>query len=307
MHQDDGGVKKYETREGKADHELQKPPERFKMTRKKETENASLEDLVERAYRLFAANPAPEALTACEHCMGMEAQECVRTTAVRDIPADLFWCYHHAAHGDTPLGEVKHFLPRYLDFISRFEERHTSFELMLTRLSQTHEKFGVITYRRLNPEEWKAEEFALLDAWAKAFFSRCLSQYHDYNLFPDVPFTDSIADILIMFAHGGFDLSPLLGLWTEDHRLTALLHAKDLLLWGFNEEMTIMTNAFAEDDEALCATLSDWLRTAKVRARFRQECENALARQDPILEMRHECGRLHREELEIMRQRLRDA
>ncbi|MDR3158130.1 MAG: hypothetical protein LBU11_03795 [Zoogloeaceae bacterium] len=286
------------------------------MTRKKakKTGDASLEDLVELAYRLFAAYPAPEKLAACEHCMGMEAQERVRTTAVRDIPADLFWRYHFAALDDKrmPLGEVKYFLPRYLDLISRFEEGSVGFEGALTHLppeTYRHKEKFTTLYSRLNPDDWKAEEFTLLNAWAKAFFSRCLSQYYDYDLFPDVPRIESIDEMLIMLAHGGFDLSPLLDLWAEDHRLTALLHAKDLLLWGFNEEMTAMENAFAENDEALCATLSGWLQTAKVCAHFRQGCENALARQDPILEMAHgfHAGRTHREELEIMRQRLRNS
>ncbi|MDR0673673.1 MAG: hypothetical protein LBF93_08470 [Zoogloeaceae bacterium] len=273
------------------------------------TKDMSLDDLIDNAYRLFAAYPAPGELLACTHCMVVAEQEQARALAVRNIPAELFWRYHHAAYmGRTPLQEVKHFLPRYLDLISRFQEEGAlCLETALTRLPRIdYKEGGALTYSRLDPGEWKPEEFSLLHAWARTFFSHCLSQYHDYKLFPGAPPIEAIDDILIMFAHGGFDLSPLLCLWEEDHRLTALLHAKDLLLWGFNEAGTAMENPFAEDDPELCATLMNWLRTAKVRARFRQGCETALARQAPVLDMAHgfHAGRTHREELKIMRQRL---
>jgi hypothetical protein len=256
-----------------------------------------LKDLVETVYRTFATYPAPDvAGCQCPLCRLGESHKRLRTMAVREIPDELLWRYHFAAHGEmTPVGEVKHFLPRYLEIVSRFQFEHFWTEIALNRLT-------------LAKGEWTSEEQALLENWARTFFAHCLSQYHDRDFSPDAPYIENIVDIIIMLAHGNFDLRPLLDDWGRDERLSALLHFKDLLLWGFNKDLSALENSFATDDKTLCAMLVDWARQPGVAAHFIAACDKAIAGSDPILDMAHNChaGRAHREELRSVRQRLQE-
>ncbi|MDR2260938.1 MAG: hypothetical protein LBE06_08455 [Azoarcus sp.] len=255
-----------------------------------------LNDLVESAYRMFAAYPAPENLgCSCPLCKLGESQSRLKALAVRDIPDELLWHYHFTAHAEkTPVAEIKHFLPRYLEIVSRFQ-----FEHFWTEIALSHLIFA--------GSAWTAEERALLETWARAFFAHCLSRYYDRELFPDAPYIENIVDIIIMLAHGAFDVLPLLDDWCKDSRLSALLHFKDLLLWGFNKDMNALENSFAEDDQALLETLSDWVWQPDVAAHFIKACDRAIAKPEPILAMANgfHAERTHLEELEIVRQRLR--
>jgi len=254
-----------------------------------------LDDLLETAYRTFAAYPAPESLGCqCPLCRLGESQSRLKAMAVREIPDELLWRYHFSAHAEkTPVAEIKHFLPRYLEIASRFQFEHFFTEVALDRL-------------KLANGEWTDEERALLDKWAREFFVYCLSQYHDRDWAPNAPYIENIVDIVIMLAHGNFDMQPLLDEWAKKQHLPALLHFKDLLLWGFDEDMSTLENSFAADDSALCATLAEWARRPDVMAHFIEGCDKALASSEPILETAHEChgGSTHREELVALRDKL---
>ncbi|MDR2093142.1 MAG: hypothetical protein LBP58_07505 [Azoarcus sp.] len=255
-----------------------------------------LEDIVETAYRTFAAYTAPEdSGCQCPLCRLGESHKRLRAMAVREIPDELLWRYHFAAHGEkTSVREIKHFLPRYLEIVSHFQFDHFWAEIALNRLS-------------LAKDEWTLEEHALLKTWAQAFFAHCLSQYYDRDFAPDAPYIENIVDLIIMLAHGNFDLGPLLDDWSRDTRLPALLHFKDLLLWGFNKDMSALENSFAADDQPLCAMLADWVRQPGVAAHFIAACDKAIEGSEPILDMAHAChaGRAHREEIRSVRQKLR--
>lgn len=256
-----------------------------------------LDDLLETAYKTFAAYPAPENLGCqCPMCRLGESQSRLRAMAVREIPDELLWHYHFAAHAEkTPVVEIKHFLPRYLELVSRFQFDHFWTEIALDRL----------TFAR---GEWTAEERSLLDTWAREFFLCCLTQYHDSELAPGAPYIENIVDIVIMLAHGNFDIKPLLDAWAKEMHISALLHFKDLLLWGFNEDMSALENSFATDDQPLCAALAEWVRRPDVMAHFIKECDKALSGREPILDKVHAChgGRAHREEVEALRNKLKE-
>ncbi|MDR1854230.1 MAG: hypothetical protein LBR05_04915 [Azoarcus sp.] len=254
-----------------------------------------LDDLLETAYRTFAPYPAPETLGCqCPLCRLEESQSRLRAMAVREIPDELLWRYHFIPHADkASVGEIKHFLPRYLEIVSKFQFDHFWAEVALDRLKFVN-------------GEWTDEERALLDDWARAFFSCCLSRYYDHDVAPTAPHIENIVDIVIMLAHGNFDLSPLLEVWVEDSGLPALLHYKDLLLWGFSGDMSVLENSFAADDEGLCASLGGWARRPEVVAHFIARCDWALGGGDPLLDAVHEChgGVTHRAELETLRNKL---
>jgi hypothetical protein len=255
---------------------------------------AMLNELIETAYKIFSAYPVPQTLGASLF-PGDDSQARLRVLAVREISDDLLWRYHLAYHATkTPVAEIKHFLPRYLEIVSHFQFGHFWTEIALNRL-------------RLIENEWTLEERELLDIWASTFFAHCLSQYRDGTFSPDAPHIENIADIIIMLAHGGFALEPLLDSWAKNESLSALLHYKDLLLWGFNASMTALENSFAEDDHELFTTLAIWVQHPGVVKHFLQESKQAIEQHEPVLNRAHgfHGGRSHLEELEITQQRLK--
>jgi hypothetical protein len=254
-----------------------------------------LDKIIETAYRIFAAYPVPQTLEASLP-PGDESPARLRVLDVREISDELLWRYHLASHAaKAPAEEVKHFLPRYLEIVSHFQFEHFWTEIALNRLA-------------LIGDEWTLEERELLDNWAKAFFAHCLSQYHDDKFSPAAPHIENIADIIIMLAHGGFSLAPLLESWAKDESLAALLHYKDLLLWGFNEGMSSLENSFAEDDQALFSTLAIWVQQPDVVEHFLRVSEQASAQHEPVLDRAHALhgGSSHLEELGSTQQRLRE-
>jgi hypothetical protein len=255
-----------------------------------------LDKLIETAYQMFAVYPVPQTLEACSFQPGDESQSRLRMLAVREISDDLLWRYHLATHATkASVQEVKHFLPRYLEIASHFQFEHFWIEIALSRLA-------------LVGNEWTLEERELLDAWAQAFFAHCLAQYYDNRYSPDAPHIENITDIVIMLAHGGFKLEPLLEGWLKDTNLSALLHYKDLLLWGFNEGMSSLENSFAEDDHELFATMAIWVQHPAVVKHFLRASKHAIAQHAPVLDSAHgfHCGHSHLKELEIMRHRLKE-
>ena len=74
--------------------------------------------------------------------------------------------YNDGAHSEkTPLAELKHFLPRYLELVSQFDFPSHSAEIALKRL------------KSLNQTAWSEGELNLLTAFASDYFRYCLSMY----------------------------------------------------------------------------------------------------------------------------------
>ena len=223
-----------------------------------------LEEIVNASYELFSGyeiNSPLDICTAC--CMDFEVEEKLRTLPLRDINRDQLMEYNDgASSGETPINEVKHFLPRYLDLISKFEFPSHSAELSMKRISP------------FNSEKWSANEQELLQKFSHHFFQKSLNTY-------PLPEYEKIESVLIMFQLGGFDIPDLLKLWEHEDSKESVLHFGDLLACGFEDAgSTKMSNGFG--DALLTKTIDDWISSEEVKNRFLSMIKGQLAKKKDL-------------------------
>jgi hypothetical protein len=243
----------------------------------------SLDAIEEEAYRLFAKYPAPSGLTAYPEDLDPEETRKVRAN-LRGMSPELFACYNDASFDWTPTNELRHFLPRYLEEIDAF--RFPSEESVFHRFVEWENYFerDMKTLRsRFSDPAWTKEERDLIDRWYRTFCARFFLDYPVWEA--DGHILEIRVDVLIiLFAHGGFAVETLLEVWREHlWSLPALLHLKDLLLYGFSDDFDKLRNSFASHDKTLHSMLIGWLKDSKTRKCFLEGCDAAIKRCDALL------------------------
>lgn len=223
-----------------------------------------LEKIIKRSYELFSNYEVNSPLDICTHCcMPKENERLLAALPIKDIPIELLTEYNDgAATEKTPINEVKHFLPRYLALIGKFEFPSHSAELSLKRLNP------------FNKKEWNDEELILLKKFAAAFFKKCLSVY-------PLPNRDSIDSIIIMFGKAEFELTELLAVWETETTLESVLHFRDLYLFGFNNKNKL-SNAFGENKISLI--VRNWIDDKIVKQKISATIEKLIMEDNKIPE-----------------------
>lgn len=226
---------------------------------------ATLPELIEAAYVLFAPYTIGSTLRVCKVCCVSEAQEReLVSTPLRAVSRQLLDHAYYASardYSDQERWEMKHFLPRVLELVTQFDFPCHSLELTFARLDLDQ------------TAHWPAPERQLLVAFASAYFDACLATY-------PLPTGETLGDILLLFGLAHFDLSPLLDAWVTTHTRPSLAHLTDLLLDDLFYSPTKplkLRNAFSKPyvDQQLAA----WLSDAAVRAALVAQVEHALLEQ----------------------------
>ena len=222
-----------------------------------------LPQIVEAAYTLFAPYTIGQTLDVCKACCVTDAEEKELVgTPLRSVSRDLLdYAYYSSArnYSDRELGEMKHFLPRVLEMVAEFEFPCHSTEITFTRLDLD------------KAEQWPPAERTLLDAFATAFFRKCLVTY-------PLPNGEDLGSSLVtMFGNAHFDLPALLAQWAATETTESLLHFKDLVLHDISYKATVpfkMTNAFTT--EAVSNTVINWLNNSVTKSLFAGRIERVI-------------------------------
>lgn len=215
-----------------------------------------MNSIIQEAYQLFQPYKAVVPLDICtDCCMASNDANLLANLPVKEIPKNLLMEYNDgAATAKTPIDELKHFLPKYLELIWNFDFPSHSTEIALKRLAP------------FNLTEWTATELNFLERFALVFFNRCLSIY-------PLPEED-IDSILIMFWRGQFQLTELLNSWQAETSLSSTLHFVDLYLEGFKRNPLKMSNSFG--DETLAKELRTWLDDDKTQKIMKDKIEQII-------------------------------
>jgi hypothetical protein len=269
----------------------------------------SLDAIEEEAYRLFAKYPAPSGLTAYPEDLDAEETRKVRAN-LRGMSPELFACYNDASSDWTPTDELRHFLPRYLEEIDAFRFPSFSEEIVFHRFVEWENYFerDMKTLRsRCSDPAWTNEERDLLDRWYRTFCAWIFLNYPVWETDEHI-LEIRVDTVIILFAHGGFALETLLEVWRQQlWSLPALLHLKDLLLYGFSAHLNKLNNAFASHDNTLHAMLLAWLKDAQTRTCFLEGYDAAIKRCDALLfeeTRRYGTGMAYLDELDYTRETL---
>jgi hypothetical protein len=266
----------------------------------------SLDAIEEEAYRLFAKYPAPDGLAAD---LGQEETREVRAN-LRGMSLELFARYNDAGFGWAPFDELRHFLPRYLEEINAFRFPSFSEEIVFHRFVkwENHSEPDMKTLRSLfSDPAWTKEERDLIDRWYRTFCAWFVLNYPVWKA-DDHLLKIQVDTLIILLAHSGFAPETLLEVWRQHlWSLPALLHLKDLVLYGFSDYFGKLNNAFASHDKTLHAILIAWLKDAQTRTYFLEGCDAAIKRCDALLfeeTHRYGTGMAYLDELEYTRETL---
>lgn len=217
-----------------------------------------MEEIIKEAYSLFENYKVQSPLDICtECCMDKKDEGLLASLPVKDIPKRLLMAYNDgAATAKTPVNELKHFLPRYIELIGNFDFPSHSTEISLKRLEP------------FDSEEWGSNEIEFLEKFALTFFKSCISTY-------PLPKNEAIESILIMFWRGQLQLTELLDSWKSDNSLSSTLHFKDLYFEGFKQKNpSKMSNAFGAIE--ISKTLRDWIDETEVQNSFKENIEKII-------------------------------
>jgi hypothetical protein len=218
-----------------------------------------LKEIINRTYQEFSKYRATLPLDVCtDCCMTLEETTKLVSLSVNSIPQELLANYNDSAKPEkTRIEEVKHFLPKYLEFISEFNFPSHSSELSFSRLVP------------FDKNEWTKDELELLFIFQVEYFKHCL------NTYPIPSFGDKIDSIIIMFWRSGIGIEELLSVWEEIESLESSLHFKDLYFEGFDQyNKSNLSNSFG--DKELCKKLKTWLLTPKVNSVFQEKIERII-------------------------------
>lgn len=210
-----------------------------------------LAEIIDKSYDLFSKYTSKQPLDICTVCCMLPEDEAkLASMPVREVSKDLLAEYTNGARSEkTPIEEVKHFLPRYIELASKFDFPTHSAELTFSRL---------VPFLKA---EWTMEELELINQFGKAYFKHCL------RIYPIPSFNDSIDTMLIMFWRGGFDVSDLLKVWEGETGKESVLHFRDLYSSGFEQKKKAsLANPFG--DSILADLLRDWLDSTNVKRTF---------------------------------------
>jgi len=171
-----------------------------------------LKEIVEKSYEVFGKYKLGNTLEVCLHCVTAEEVEPLLKTPLREISKEMIYEYYSSAqsYGEQELYEMKYFLPRVLELLTKFEFPYHSVEISLSRFN-------------LEKNNFEIEEKDILNQFAKSYFALCLEIY-------PLPDFENIDSIIIMFGLAGFQLRPILEVWTEKFEKNRLLNLNDFFL-----------------------------------------------------------------------------
>ena len=233
----------------------------------------ALPAVVAQAYRAFRRHAAPTGLLdVCTHCcVPVEIERQLREWPMTRLTGRHFYEYNISAKSEIqPPQELGYLLPRMLELLAAGEEIHHSVELSLDRLGSCPK------------DSWNADELAVLDRFAAAYFDGVLRGDRFGN---DVRrCVDEPLSILLMFDIGGLAIAPLLELWLRcDHPFSTMQFVEETY-WRFWEGRSY-GNPFASDRPAFRAQVGDWILHPEHRGCFAAKLLapdfQALARQRP--------------------------
>ncbi len=215
-----------------------------------------LSEIVDSAYGLFSGYAVAQPLDVCtECCITLEEEAQLVALNVRSIPLRLLYRWNHAAKTKEPdLNEFKHFLPRFLDFIARFEFPALSVELALK------------SFRYYKPGDWTKREWQLIEEFCWTYFRHCL------QTFP-IPKVGSLDEVILMLSTTGLDAEQFLDEWHISATNKATAHFAMLLLYGTDpDEKKTYANSFADAD--FSEKISSWMSKQEVVSGFSDRIAN---------------------------------
>lgn len=213
-----------------------------------EIQSPELKSLIEEAYTLFTY-PVNGGLTVCKPCcISLEQERELISTPVRELSRALVYDYLDAVHYDEIGYEIKHFLPRILEFLVLLEIE-TGFGTDVNFIRHSTE----ITLDKCHFKRpvWSVRELDFMHRFS-------------YEFIKNIPSNDILIDYILMFDLAELPTKHLLELWQEmlPNNFKALEHFEKMM--RYEVEGGFYHNAFSENPE-FNNQVSDWIKSPNLR------------------------------------------
>lgn len=187
-----------------------------------------LRSSVKAAYSTFASyKPAGElSVCHCDLCLEPGVESALLSTPLRQIPFRLLCEYTWALTGSDckklNADEIRHFLPRYLQFIS-----HGLWPNFSGDWPPTLRALGSFSHR----ENWPSNEIEVIDEFFDALLQQMLLRPIGWSTREDgspIPYTD-VDELICTMAIAGGDTKRLIAEWSRNLTGTGLQHVAALI------------------------------------------------------------------------------
>lgn len=223
-----------------------------------------LRDVIEEAYRVFAAYRPAGPLIACDCavCMSEADRHALSTTPLRQITSELLAEYTNSAHGwdDGVIGpQMRYFLPRYLELIAA---------------GDPPDAIGLSAcLRRLDEAKWRGTWPAAEVAVLERFFDELVgASVHNLELW-EWPVGWRLAfdfkALLTLIVTAGGDIDRALAVWDRASDPPAVIHMAALRSDVIEEhDRKYLHDAFLEDRPADADRIGAFLLRPEVDERI---------------------------------------
>ncbi|MGT2665764.1 hypothetical protein ACVRYP_00340 [Streptococcus rifensis] len=222
-----------------------------------------LQLLIEEAYTLFACElQRPLDLCTCPVCISEDNLERLETEDVHQISKELMFEYLDAVRNEDGDDQIRHFLPRILELIARYDYIRIDDSLNLDRCH--FEKKG-----------WSSEELDFMGRFSRQFIIDTINLSSTR--------ADAIAVYLTMFDLAGLETSHLLDLklWLEDTDQMSSLWALEEIYYYFTKDYACFDYSFSVNP-SFNKQMTDWLSSQALAQGFLPVLEAYLLSDSPL-------------------------
>lgn len=222
-----------------------------------------LQLLIEEAYTLFSCEvQRPLELCTCPVCISEDNLKRLETEDVHHISKELIFEYLDAVRHEDGDDQIRHFLPRILELIARYDYIRIDDSLNLDRC-------------HFEEEGWSSEELDFMRRFSRQFIIDTINQAPSQ--------ADAIAVYLTMFDLAGLETRHLLDLklWLKDTDPMKSLWALEEIYYYFTKDYAYFDFSFSVNPP-FNQQMTDWLSNKALAQGFLPVLEDYLLSDTPL-------------------------
>lgn len=194
--------------------------------------NEKLKKLVEEAYELFVYDLNGKLSVCTPYCVSEENVKELIETPVRKLSRELIREYLDAVNYDETGLEIKHFLPKILEFITKRAEIRLDTSLILDKC-------------HFEKDVWNEKELDFMHRFSKEFIIDALGT--DLGKMR----IENFSVYITMFNIGGLKIEHLLDIdmWKSESTKISVLKHFEKMMYYYTRDYTYYNNSFSENAE----------------------------------------------------------
>ena len=231
-----------------------RPPEDIKMAISRELDDKfiseNMKKMIKEAYEIFAHDLNGKLTVCTPCCVSEENVEKLIKTPVKELSRELMQEYLNAVNYDETGLEIKHFLPKIIEFIVRHAEIRLDTSLILDKC-------------HFEREIWNGIELDFMYRFSKEFMMEILKTN------PKTARMENFSVYMTMFNLGGLKTEHLfdIEMWKKaSEDINALWHFEEMM-YSYTKDYTYYSYAFSSNPE-FNEQMNLWMNSREIARLF---------------------------------------